>query len=157
MSDFPCCDQMTHHESEDGFTPAQPPVSFFIEGTPAPQGSKKAFVVGKRAIIVDDNKVTLKVWRALITAGARAASLRLDEYAGALRVELDIYMPRGKTVKRARPSVTPDIDKLTRAVLDGLTDSGVYGDDGQVVSLRADQWYADSSLPGVQIRIEALE
>ena len=158
MTDFPCCEQMTHHESEDGFTPQQPPVSFFIEGTPAPQGSKKAFVVKGRAIIVDDNKVTLKVWRALVTTGARAASLRLDEYTGALRVELDIYMPRGKTVTRARPSVKPDADKLTRSVLDGLTDSGIYGDDGQVVSLRVDEWYADLTHPvGVQIQIGASE
>jgi Holliday junction resolvase RusA-like endonuclease len=41
------------------------------------------------------------------------------------------------------PAVRPDIDKLTRAVLDGLTDGGLISDDARVVRLMVDEVYGD--------------
>ena len=64
-------------------------------------------------------------------------------------------MPRGVTVKREYPTVTPDIDKLERAVLDAMTIAGVWGDDSQVVSGTRGKRYADECAPGVRITIRS--
>ena len=61
---------------------------------------------------------------------------------GPVSVVLVLVMPRsGATMKRASPTgriphdVTPDIDNLTKAILDGITAGGAWVDDGQVVHL----------------------
>jgi Holliday junction resolvase RusA-like endonuclease len=124
----------------------------FVPGTPVPQGSKKAYVVGKRAVIVDDNAAVLKPWRAAVKAAA------VEAWAGrpamrdeALVVTADFRLIRPKTVRRPRPHVKPDVDKYLRAVLDALTDAAVWGDDGQVVKAVPEKNYADEA--GVLIRV----
>lgn len=124
----------------------------FVPGTPVPQGSKKAFVVGKRAVIVDDNAAVLKPWRAAVKAAA------VEAWAGrppmrdeALVVTADFRLIRPKTVRRPRPHVKPDVDKYLRAVMDALTDAAVWGDDGQVVKAVPEKNYADEA--GVLIRV----
>lgn len=51
-----------------------------------------------------------------------------------------------------------DIDKLTRAVLDALTQGKVWQDDGLVVDLRARAYFASppDTPPGVQIEMREL-
>jgi Holliday junction resolvase RusA-like endonuclease len=58
--------------------------------------------------------------------------------------------------------VPPDLDKLLRALLDGIGqghDTGkvgdglIWGDDSQVVEIIAKKFYADDRLPGADIRI----
>jgi crossover junction endodeoxyribonuclease RusA len=61
-------------------------------------------------------------------------------------------MMRPKTVNRPEPSVAPDLDKLVRAVLDGLT-AIAYRDDGQVVRLTAAKVYGVN--PGVWVQMWA--
>jgi Holliday junction resolvase RusA-like endonuclease len=123
----------------------------FVEGTPIPQGSKTAYVVGKRAVIVDANKDALKPWRDRIRAAAEVhfRGPRLEDVA--VVVIAEFRMPRPKSVKRIYPHVKPDVDKLLRAVLDALTDAGVWKDDGQVVSATPSKVYSDR--PGVLVRV----
>ena len=65
-------------------------------------------------------------------------------------MDLVFIFNKPKTVKRNEPYVRPDLDKLIRAVLDGLT--GVaYEDDQQVVRLTAQKAYGETE--GVHIRI----
>ena len=61
-------------------------------------------------------------------------------------------MARPRTVSRPEPSVAPDLDKLVRAVLDGLT-AIAYRDDGQVVRITATKQYG--SQPGVWVQMWA--
>lgn len=128
-------------------------LTFTVPGIPIPQGSKKAFVIKRRAVIVDDNAATLKPWRNTVKLAAQTAGAGSLPLEGALFVLLDFTMPRPKTVKRLRPHVKPDIDKLTRAILDALTDSKVIGDDGQIVSLHVEQWYG---IPSVTVKVGEL-
>ena len=129
---------------------------FWIHGTPVQQGSKTAFVVKGRAIMTDQNAKTLKPWRETVTREAEVAALRFPMFDGPLAVTADFYMPRGKTVKRARPCVTPDLDKLARALMDGITDAGVWADDALVVDLHVREFYADERPPGVRVQINTI-
>ena len=47
-------------------------LAFQVFGDPIPQGSKRAFVVKNRAVVVDDNKAPLRSWRSQIVDAARA-------------------------------------------------------------------------------------
>lgn len=132
---------------------------FDVEGIPVPQGSKNARVVKPRAggpmraVLFNDNDKVLKPWRALVTATARAAysGPRLE---GALAVWADFRFVRPPSVKpldRAYPTVKPDVDKLLRALFDGITDAGVWRDDAQVIKALIGKDYDER--PGVRVRI----
>jgi Holliday junction resolvase RusA-like endonuclease len=127
-------------------------VTFFVAGVPVPQGSKTAYVVGKRAVLTDANKTVLKPWRAEVTRVARASwadRARLVDVA--VQVVATFVFERPKSVKRPVPSVKPDVDKLARALLDGVTDAGVWKDDSQVTDLRVEKVYG--AAPGVHVVI----
>jgi Holliday junction resolvase RusA-like endonuclease len=129
-------------------------VSFFVPGKAIPQGSKRGFVVKTHAVTVDVNPESLGGWRSQVALGAIEAS-QGKELHGAIRLELLFTMKQPISVKRAYPSVKPDLDKLERAICDALTGSGIYHDDGQVVSKASDERYGDR--PGVQITLREME
>jgi Holliday junction resolvase RusA-like endonuclease len=83
---------------------------------------------------------------------------------GPVRVEIDFYVTRPPSIKQSKrvyPIVPPDVDKLCRAVNDGLNqgpdgkanNGRLWGDDSQVVELLANKFYADDRAPGANIRI----
>ena len=126
-------------------------VTFFVAGVPVPQGSKTAFVVGKRAVLTDANKDKLKLWRAEVTRVAGEAWAGRESLAGAVSVEVRFVFEWPKTVKRDTPHVKPDIDKLLRALFDGVTDAKVWLDDAQVVRVNATKVYG--AVAGVDVSI----
>lgn len=125
-------------------------VTFDVLGVPVPQGSKRAFVVGNRAVVTEDSKRSAP-WRDSVAAAGVAAMGGLPALDGPLQVTIQFRMPRPRSVKRLHPSVKPDIDKLARAVLDGLTAAAVIVDDSRVISLTAEKVYAE--IPGASIRV----
>ena len=127
---------------------------FWVDGDPIPQGSKTAYVVNGRAVLADANSKKLKPWRKAIATAAAAEFVGHPKLVGPVVVHVEFRFVRGKTVKRDHPSVKPDVDKLLRAVLDGVTDSGVWADDAQVVTLRGHKVYADRA--GALVRVGAL-
>jgi Holliday junction resolvase RusA-like endonuclease len=83
-------------------------------------------------------------------------------------VKIEFRFPRhnshfgtGKNVGKLKASapkfvaVKPDVDKLIRAVLDALTDAGVFRDDSRVVQVSATKIYADK--PGALIFWDTLD
>lgn len=123
--------------------------------TPAPKGSYR-FVRG-HAIPMSKRE---KPWRNLVADNARIAMTRekftqFDKDVP-VSVRITFLMPQPKTVKRHMPTVPPDIDKLCRAVLDALTDVGVWVDDSQVVDLGATKIYASGIQVGAYITVEGL-
>ena len=117
---------------------------FFVPGRPIPQGSLK-FING-HAIHVRAQDLAL--WRADIANEARRS--HPEKIQGAVSIGLSFVFHKPKSVKRAEPSIRPDIDKLDRAVLDGLTDV-VYRDDEQVTHLTASKSYGE--IQGVWVSI----
>lgn len=134
--------------------------TFFVPGIPAPQGSKsfKGFRGGKP--ILAESSAKVKPWRTLVTTFAYERRDHASPIVGACDVSLIFYLPRPASVsvrKRPFPSVKPDLDKLIRSTLDGLTDAGMFGDDSQVIVLSAEKHYAaNGDPPGCQVRVEAL-
>jgi crossover junction endodeoxyribonuclease RusA len=116
-------------------------LSFQVFGDPVAQGSKRAFVVKNRAVVVDDNKAPLKSWRTAVTDVARAELNGATPELGPVRITLMFFLRRPQRPKADVPITKPDIDKLARAVLDGMTDAGVIRDDAQVTTLTARKRY----------------
>ncbi|MEF2979053.1 RusA family crossover junction endodeoxyribonuclease [Subtercola sp. YIM 133946] len=119
---------------------------FWVGGLPVQQGSKTVF----NGRPVDANQSKLKPWRGRIRDAAAMAydGERIDQAA---IVNIEFRFERPKSVKREFPSVAPDLDKLVRAVFDGLTDSKIWRDDCLAVDLHTTKRYADQA--GALVRV----
>jgi len=124
---------------------------WFVEGIPVPQGSKTAMVVNGRAVMFEANKKH-KSWREHVSSVIPAMT---EPSTNPVRVELLFFFNKPKTVKREHMSVKPDIDKLSRSVLDCLS-GRVIKDDSQVIILNARKEYTDKS-PGVLVRVYEID
>ena len=121
---------------------------FFVKGRPIPQGSLK-FIQGRP---IHARATDLAVWRADIARNAELSGY--IPVTNPISVTLTFCFLKPKSAKRATPSVKPDLDKLIRAVLDGLT--GVaYVDDSQVITIKARKIYTERE--GVWIGIEIVD
>ena len=120
-------------------------LSFTVYGKPEPQGSARAFVVKGRAVVTSANP-NIKGWRDLIASEARVQMQGLPPVDGPVEVRASFYLPRPKSVKRASPTVKPDLDKLARGLLDALTNV-VYRDDAQVTNLQVSKHYVTDEVP----------
>lgn len=77
-----------------------------------------------------------------------------------VRVELTFLMPRPKSLKKRVQYHTkkPDIDNLSKAVLDGMKQAGMFKDDSYVVEFKAIKEYAiDNKQIGVVIALKYIE
>jgi crossover junction endodeoxyribonuclease RusA len=119
-------------------------INFFVDGLPVPQGSMK--VINGR--VIHNKGSELAAWRSAVALTARQNGAR--PLTDPISIEIKFYLPRPKTVKRPEPSVAPDLDKLIRAVLDGLT-AIAYIDDGQVTQISAQKAYGERI--GAEIRV----
>lgn len=129
-----------------------------VLGEPVPQGSMIPITRKGKTILIPDNSAGLKRWRGAVVAAARARValagwLVLD---GPVALSVTFWLTRPAAAKgRARPHVRPDLDKLVRAVMDALTEAGVWSDDSRVVRLSAAKHYAVAT-PGARIVIGPL-
>jgi crossover junction endodeoxyribonuclease RusA len=122
--------------------------AFFVKGKPVPQGSMKFIRPG---VMIHSRAHDLALWRADIARNAELSGFKPVD--GGVKVQLDFIYNRPKSSKRAFPWVKPDLDKLIRAVLDGLT--GVaYIDDCQVILIQATKTYGVAE--GVWITVEQI-
>ena len=131
-------------------------IKFFVEGIPAPQGSKKAFKRGKKIVLVEMSE-KLPAWREAVAKVA--TEYAPDEPLDApLTAWMDFYLPEPKSTKyKDFPAGVPDLDKLARAVNDGITAGKVWVDDSRVVALHVRKHWARTEFgdkPGVHISIE---
>lgn len=147
-----------------------------VRGTPVPQGSMTCVGAGMRTNkkgkqvaahnVQPSNKDDLHPWRIQVAAAARLAKEKFGAFIShdPVRVDLTFTFARPKSVTRDWPSVYPDVDKLMRAVLDGLTAGEIWGDDGQAIGGLIWKTYPDMAancpfpedvldVPGVTIRL----
>jgi Holliday junction resolvase RusA-like endonuclease len=147
-------------------------------GTPAPQRSTQAFAIRRgskaRGTLEYTGQVTLQEmsknvdpWRkAVATAVVNAIQLQTahDRWAGVLtgpvEVRITFALHRGKSVRRPWPTVTPDLDKLVRSTLDGISMGGAWTDDKLATRILTEKVYAGTpgalDSPGAVIDIYCL-
>lgn len=138
-----------------------PDVAFTVFGIPAPKGSKRAFAVGGRAMVVDDNKPALRDWTRqvndVVQGLAERGAATLDE---PVHVTVRFYMPKPKSAPKRRrtwPDRKPDLDKLIRALLDPMVKTRILADDARVVELSAEKDYpTDGDRPRAEVMVWTL-
>lgn len=140
---------------------------FTVNALPGPQGSKRAIKnkhTGRVSLIESSAKV--KPWREAVISAWQATGRPM--LTGPVSVGVTFYLPRPKvhygTGRNADalkptapewPAVTPDVDKLVRSTLDGLTQAGAIEDDARVVFLTAAKAYVDTDhAAGASISIQ---
>lgn len=140
-------------------------VSFFVPGIPQPKGSARSYVSKRgRLSTVQDNRGKLEPWQAAVGWRAKAQGLRPVRGAVSVSAGFRFPRPKGHYGKRGlRPSapahhtVKPDLDKLSRAILDGLTGIA-FVDDSQVVILDVrKEWAAEECEAGAWITVGGME
>ena len=129
-------------------------IRIFVPGVPKPKGSVSAFPFKRKDGSVGTSIVhRAGAWEGTVATAASEQWRHSTPLDGPVSLHMTYYMPRPKTAKpskRLYPHVRPDIDKLERAVLDGLT-GVVFSDDAQVVAIDHRKLYADGCSPGVKI------
>jgi len=128
-------------------------ISFLVHGLPVPQGSSRAWVINGKPVITSTAK-GLSTWRRLVADVAQRFAPD-EPWRGPVGIDLHFGLPKPKSAPKKRrvwPDKRPDLDKLTRAVLDALT-YVVWADDSQVVEIRATK---DYGAPGVAIGIHRI-
>lgn len=136
-------------------------VTMFVAGTPIPQGSTRGWVTkGGRVAITHSNPRTMN-WRHAI---ADVTISRMEALYGRgyslwdrpVKVQMAFAMnrPKSRPKRLAHPTTRPDLDKLVRAVLDGLTGT-ILKDDNCVVEIDARKSYGEPT--GAWITVEGLD
>lgn len=139
-----------------------------VVGSPVQQGSKVANRFGGG--VRDTNAKKLKPWRAEV-AGTVAQAMTDTGWTtldGPIEVELTFFHHRpaghygtGRNAGILKPSApywkatAPDVDKLTRAILDALTDSRAIRDDARVARLVVEDLWANAAT-GARITVRSL-
>lgn len=153
----------------------RPPLEFFVAGLPKAQPRAKARAFAGHAQTynpktADDWKMIVrneakKVWE---SEPVRPFEPPCSPWEGPLRVDLTFYFPRPKSHFRSngllKPNAPawhtgkPDRDNSDKAVLDALTNLGIWGDDKQVCDGRIKKVYSTpAGAPGCLIRISEAE
>ena len=146
-----CSPELYHH------TIAKRHLAFRATGLPVPQGSMRAFTRGGKTVVTSTSGERLKTWREVIYWSAydacKTAEFGLCEGPCAVSAEFVLPRPPSRAKKYLFPDKKPDLDKLTRGLLDGMT-SVVYRDDAQVVTLTVSKRYPyDGEAPGALVQV----
>lgn len=131
-------------------------IKFTVFGKPCPMGSKKAFVIGKRAIITDVKSDKRKQWANAVSTVAADVMSGRELITSPIVLTVRFYFARpsahygsGKnagTRKASAPefhSQSPDLDKLLRCLGDAMT-GVVYRDDRQIFSIESSRHWTES-------------
>jgi len=137
-------------------------IQFFVPGKPVAQGSKRHVGKGVMVEMLKD----LAPWRQAVAEYAKLAAGN-EQMLGPLRLRALFTFSRpsahfgtGRNMGKLKASApiwrdaNPDIDKLLRAVCDGLTASGVIRDDRYIVQIEGEKRYGD---PGVLVNLQTLQ
>ena len=145
-------------------------IRFFVNGIPAPGGSKRFVGMSKRtgrAILIDAGGKKNTNWKKIVAHIGKDAWGNRPLLTQALSLQVIFFMPRPKCHYRtgknahllredalARPVTKPDTTKLLRSTEDALTGI-LWADDAQIVEQHASKHYGQT--PGATIILEAVQ
>lgn len=146
-------------------------IRFHAVGKPIGQPRPRAFArkMGNKFVARVYDAGTAEEWKSIVAVAARSA-LPSAPIGVPVRVELEFAMPRPvghfgsgrnaavlKSSSPSHPVGKPDLDNLAKAVLDALTQIGMWADDSLVVSLCIHKCYADNAQQaGVDVLIRSV-
>lgn len=133
-------------------------IKFDVVGIPKGQPRPRAFSRGGKARVHDPG--TAECWKGAIAVAAQP-HLPAVPIPGPVAVQIIFDLPRPKRLMRKKDpdgtiehTSTPDADNLAKAVLDCLTEIGMWRDDSQVYNLQVlKEYHAKDGKPGAWIRI----
>ena len=129
----------------------RPPLTFFVAGLPVAQPRARAARRGRFITIYDPDSAD--DWKMIVRNEAKNAWTDYpNQWLGPLCVNLTFFFPRPKghfnskgALKPNAPlwhTSKPDRDNSDKAILDALTNLGLWGDDKQVCDGRIKKLYA---------------
>jgi len=135
-------------------------IMFAVSGLPQTKGSTKGFVGRSkktrklRAFLTNDNPKN-KPWAASVAWEAKRHAPCVP-LAGPVRVELlfRLRKPQRHPKYFVHHTKKPDLDKLTRSIMDALKQGGIYKDDAQVCDSHQVKIYSDE--PGVSVTVKEI-
>lgn len=143
------------------------PISFFVQGEPKPAGSKRGFFIKKlNRVVITDANPNSKDWKTDVKHEAQRqysgelwdCPIKLTLRFSQLRPKLHYRSGKNSHLLKEsapkRPTVKPDLLKLSRAVEDSLTGI-IWTDDSLIVDEVLHKDYAE--IPGVYIHIQEAE
>lgn len=125
-----------------------PTFTVFVPGWPAPKGSITQGVHRGRRFVRESSR-RVAPWVDLIDAAASYAWRRRPPLESPVVVRSVFYLPRPRTNTDPYPTRrgSGDVDKLVRAVLDGLQRAKVLTDDANVVESSETKLFASGAYP----------
>lgn len=137
-------------------------------GRPRTKGSLRAYCVknARHTIRYEEQTKDSSLWRARMAKWAQVSMLdlhgRIVKWPGAVAVEATFYFEREDVESHRTPFPTDihlgDVDKLTRNLLDALTDAQVIVDDSLVADIVIrKRWCPVGAEPGVTCRVSIVE
>lgn len=125
-------------------------IELVIDGTPTTQGSKS---INRRTGQMFEQAKGLRVWRETIAKTTMACRRGRGPFEGPVFVSAVFLFARPKRRPR-RSYPLRDLDKLQRALGDGLVAGGLLVDDSQITQWLAEKRFtANGEVPGVRVRI----
>lgn len=126
----------------------------WVPGLPRPQGSMRAIRMGNHVRMVNSAHDDLLAWRSALASHLAHVMGDMPPLDVACGLRADFYLPRPASApkRRIHPDRKPDLDKLTRAVLDSLTGIAVV-DDARIVSASVQKHYAVDHPIGAHIAL----
>ena len=119
-------------------------IRFDIIGSPSPQGGMRAVNTARGARMITAGGTGLRTWRTAVADAARHQAEIVGCQTMPLRLDVVFRLPMPKSapkhdrdVGRRLRARTPDLDKLLRALLDGLTAGGLIADDALITRITA--------------------
>ena len=127
-----------------------PTVTLNVAGIPAAQPRQR---FARRGNFVHTyTPDTADGWKAAIEAEAIKSGVKIGKGVP-IKLTIMLKMPRPKSRPVEIPHIVkPDLDNLAKAVMDALSDAGIWHDDAQVYRLYASKCYS-SQPPGATIEL----
>ena len=131
--------------------------TFHVDGDPKPQPRPRAFARAGRARVYDPG--TAEGWKGAVALAARP-HLPREPLQGPVRVDVTLCFRRPKAhylrggLRPGAPTHhtgRPDRDNCEKALLDCLTQLGMWHDDGQVCAGEVTKLYGEQ--PGAVVRV----
>jgi Holliday junction resolvase RusA-like endonuclease len=137
-------------------------IAFFAHGIPKGQPRPRAFSRGGKARVFDPG--TAEGWKGQIAIAAKGC-LPAQPITGPIALAINFYFPRpgrlktkkAMAIKDISHTAKPDADNLAKAVMDALTELGMWTDDALVCDLAITKSYEDDARAGAYIRIRELQ